>query len=374
MLFSHTNIFQPVDLKRRIFKKIPRFTLRDRLLLPILSGEEMGTNQVYKHVRFREAAFDVNPVAQLLVDLNGYIVVANERARLLLGNSIADLKRPLPELDIAYRLPDLRARMEELLRERRPILLKENEWTMPTGELRTIEVLLSPLLANSGLLIGVSVTFTDISRYKQLQEEVEHSNQELETAYEELQSTNEELETTNEELQSTVEELETTNEELQSTNEELETMNEELQSANEELQTINEEVRRRSEELNQINSYLESILRSMQSAVVVVDQDMRVQVWSPKAEDLWGLRASEVDGKNFLNLDIGLPVTELRAPIRACLTKEPVDGGIILPATNRRGKAIQCRVTYTPLLDHAVDTVGGVILLMDDVDGTGNHS
>ena len=61
---------------------------------------------------------------------------------------------------------------------------------------------------------------------------------------EELQSTNEELETTNEELQSTVEELETTNEELQSTNEELETMNEELQSTNEELQTINEEAPR----------------------------------------------------------------------------------------------------------------------------------
>ena len=69
-------------------------------------------------------------------------------------------------------------------------------------------------------------------------------------AYEELQSTNEELETTNEELQSTNEELETTNEELQSTNEELETMNEELQSTNEELETINEELRDRTGELN----------------------------------------------------------------------------------------------------------------------------
>lgn len=46
-----------------------------------------------------------------------------------------------------------------------------------------------------------------------------------------LQSTNEELETTNEELQSSNEELETTNEELQATNDELHTVNEELSSS-----------------------------------------------------------------------------------------------------------------------------------------------
>jgi two-component system CheB/CheR fusion protein len=369
MLFSHGNLFQPLDLKRRVFRKVPRVTLRDRLPSVAVSEDGGANNHLYKHVRFREAAFDVNPVAQVLIDLDGFIVVANDRARVLLGNSIVDLKRPLPDLDISYRLPDLRIRMDEILRDRRPILLKENEWTMPSGELRTIEVLLSPLFANGSTLIGISATFTDISPYRRLEEEIEHANQELETAYEELQSTNEELETTNEELQSTVEELETTNEELQSTNEELETMNEELQSANEELQTMNEELRRRSDELNQVNGYLESILKSMHSAVVVVDQDMRVQVWSPKAEELWGLRANEAEGKNFLNLDIGLPVTELRAPIRASLQQESLDNGAILLATNRRGKPIQCRVTYTALLDSDMHTVRGVILMMDDVDG-----
>ena len=81
-----------------------------------------------------------------------------------------------------------------------------------------------------------AIIFNDVTAARQLQDELEHANRQLEAAYEELQSTNEELETTNEELQSTVEELETTNEELQSTNEELETMNEELQSTNDELQ------------------------------------------------------------------------------------------------------------------------------------------
>ena len=122
--------------------------------------------------------------------------------------------------------------------------------------------------------------------------EVETANRQLELAYEELQSTNEELETTNEELQSTVEELETTNEELQSTNEELETMNEELQSTNDELQSTNDELRDRTTEITDLNAFMESILGSLEAAVIVLDRDLAVQVWTRQAHELWGLRAT----------------------------------------------------------------------------------
>ena len=152
-----------------------------------------------------------------------------------------------------------------------------------------------------------------------LLDELEHTNHQLETAYEELQSTNEELETTNEELQSTVEELETTNEELQSTNEELETMNEELQSTNDELQAINDTLRERSVELDEVNDFLESILTSIQSGIVVVDAEMRVLAWNRGAEELWGLRPDEAPGQHLLNLDIGLPMAELQPAVRGAL-------------------------------------------------------
>ena len=92
--------------------------------------------------------------------------------------------------------------------------------------------------------------------------------------------------TTNEELQSTNEELETSNEELQLTNEELETMNEELQFSNEELQTINKEMRLSGEELYKVNSFLESILGSLRGGVVVVNPSLQILVWNSKAEDL----------------------------------------------------------------------------------------
>src|SRR5262249_54300443 len=158
---------------------------------------------------------------------------------------------------------------------------------------------------------------------------------------------------------------ETTNEELQSTNEELETMNEELQSSNEELQTINEELRDRSEDLNHANSFLESILTGVRSGVVVRDRELHVLVWNQRAEGLWGLGAGEVKGQNFLNLDIGLPVNELRGGIRSALQGDGKYGEMTLPATNRRGRAILCKVTATPLHGRSKDG-GGVILLMEE--------
>ena len=189
---------------------------------------------------------------------------------------------------------------------------------------------------------GRRVIFNDVTAYRRLQNELEYANRQLETAYEELQSTNEELETTNEELQSTVEELETTNEELQSTNEELETMNEELQSMNDELQTSNEELRERTDEVGAAQRVHGVGPRQPAGGVVVVDAELRVQVWNRQAEDLWGLRRDEAVGQHLLDLDIGLPVERLRPLVRAVLGA----GGAGLRSTRPR-RTVRSR-TATP--------------------------
>jgi two-component system, chemotaxis family, CheB/CheR fusion protein len=232
----------------------------------------------------------------------------------------------------------------------------------------TLDIHLVPLVDTDGTSLGISITFHDVTHHRRLQTELEKSRQDLETAYEELQSTNEELETTNEELQSTVEELETTNEELQSSNEELETMNEELQSGNEELQTTNDELRERTDEVNRSKAFLESILASLHAAAVVLDPSFNVLWWNAEASELWGLREDEVQGQSILNLDIGLPVEQLRPPVRAVLSGRSTFQEVMLSATNRRGKVIQCRVTCTPLADAERDTQG-VILLMEEWSG-----
>ena len=233
------------------------------------------------------------------------------------------------------------------------------------GEELTFDVQVQPLVTDDDVS-GVSIVFHDVTRYSRLQGELERSNGQLESAYEELQSTNEELETTNEELQSTVEELETTNEELQSTNEELETMNEELQSTNDEFQTINEELRERSEELDAINAFMQSVLTSLRSGVVVVDRDLRVTAWNEPSEQLWGVRQDEAVSEHLMALDVGLPVEELRPRLRQVLSGGP-DQQLVLDAVDRRGRPIRVRVAISPL--GPLDRVAGAVLLFDPVAG-----
>jgi len=365
MLLTRANLFTPVHLKNRIFSKVPRPTLRDRLLVAAQAGSMDVGNHLMSHIRLRDAAIDTVPVAQVVLDLQRHLFLSNQAARTTFGILPHDVGRPFYDLDLSYRPVELRSRVEQVYTDRQTQQLSNIERPLPDGTVQCLDVHLVPLCDTDGTLLGMSVIFYDVTPHRRLQVELEKSRQELETAYEELQSTNEELETTNEELQSTVEELETTNEELQSTNEELETMNEELQSGNEELQTINDELRERTDELNRAKSFLESILSSLYVAAVVVDPSFNILMWNSEAADLWGLREDEVQGQSILSLDIGLPVDQLRTPVRDVLHGRTEFQEIVLEATNRRGRAIQCRITCTPLLGEG-KTIRGVILLIEE--------
>ena len=361
-LLTHSPRFTPVNLKFRLFRKSGGRGERPLAnMAEIPGGPASGDNGL------ADAVFFSGPAPQLVVDRHGVLVGANERAQQLFRLVGGDLHRPLRDLEISYRPVELRSCIERAYAERRPVEVTDVRWNGPNGEAVSLTFQVIPIFASDdGSPLGVAINVEDVTSHRQLEEELQASTRQLETAYEELQSTNEELETTNEELQSTIEELETTNEELQSTNEELETMNEELQSTNEEMHTINEELRDRTVELHEVNDYLESILASMRAGVVVVDKDALVRLWNEHSEDLWGLRADEVRGKNFLNLDIGLPVGQLRQPIRGVVSG---DGGaeLTLDAVNRRGRHLRCRVTISPL--GADGDVRGAILLTEAIEG-----
>ena len=146
-------------------------------------------------------------------------------------------------------------------------------------------------------------------------------------------------------------------------------MNEELQSTNEELQTINDELRQRSESLNELNDFLESMFTSLRSGVAVLDRELRVTVWNRQAEELWGVRSAEAERAHFFSLDIGLPLPQIAHAIRGCLAGT-IDGHETrLPALNRRGRAITCRISILPLVGRDGDRPRGVIVLMDEQPG-----
>ena len=365
LLLTQGARFVPLDVKSRVFAKVPPSSGHPRTDLAAAPAGPRG-DPLMPNTRVIEMALDDAPVPRIVIDAEGNLAFANARARALFSLHARDIGRALSDLEVSYRPLELRSLIEEAYASGRAVTRAGVERRFPGGETQYLDVTVAPWLDEGRNPVGVGINFVDVTHYMRLEAELRNSREEIQTANEELQSSNEELETTNEELQSSNEELETTNEELQSTNEELETMNEELQSTNEELQTVNEELRRRTDELHQSNAFLGSVLSSLRSAAVVVNGNLDVLIWNARAEDLWGLRDDEVQGKSLLNLDIGLPVAELRGAIRPCLSGEVESKEVVLDAVNRRGRKIRCRVTCSPLIFPGAKKRDGVILMMDE--------
>ncbi len=308
MLLSHGHLFEPLDLKRRIFRRVPNPLMAeprpprgDAGLLP--GGAD----------RLRDGAFAASPVAHFVVTADDDLALFNQQAGSEFGLAPGDIGKPLRDLEISYRPVELRGHLTEAKANRRSVRIKDVELRRPNGVVQWYEVQVNPLVDGSELL-GTSFVFDDVTVARALQRELERANLQLEHTNEELQSTNEELETTNEELQSTVEELETTNEELQ--------------------------------------------------CVVVIDREMRVLAWNAGAQELWGLRPEEAEGQHLLNLDVGLPMQEVRPIVREALSDASYVQELRLHAVNRRGRSVDLRMVCSSL--HSLSgQIRGALLVME---------
>ena len=130
---------------------------------------------------------------------------------------------------------------------------------------------------------------------------------ELEATRGHLRSNIEKLETSNEELKAANEEIVSSNEELQSTNEELQSAKEELQATNEELTTVNDEMKRRNQEATRLTDDLLNLLGSVNVAIVMLGQDLRIRRFNPSAGKLF----------NLIPADAGRPIGDLKSPLLA---------------------------------------------------------
>ena len=84
------------------------------------------------------------------------------------------------------------------------------------------------------------------------------------------------------------------NEELQSTNEELETSKEELQSVNEELTTVNSQLQEKVEQLDTANSDMANLLKSTQIATLFLDSELRIKFFTPAMTRVLNLIPSDM--------------------------------------------------------------------------------
>ncbi|MGX6447101.1 CheR family methyltransferase [Patulibacter sp. S7RM1-6] len=361
MLIAHADLFVPDDASHRVFRRVQRAGLRE---WGARNGPRQAPPAASHRGDLRADAASASPIPQVIVDRPGFVVDINAGAHELLALGPGDVGRPFQDLEISYRLGDLRSAIERAYADGTTVRLEGVTWP-PGADDRYFDVHVTPVPGDRGQAVGAAIALSDVTALVRLRADHDRARRDLETAYEELQSTVEELETTNEELQSTVEELETTNEELQSSNEELETMNEELQSTNDELEAMNEDQRLRARELDTVNVFLEGILRSLGVGVVVLDPDGRIEIWNASSEALWGLPADEVHGRPLLTLRFGLPVERLADPLQRALAADGDATNLEIEAVDGRGRTFTCLLRVLPLVTATGDRRGAIVLMAE---------
>lgn len=122
MLLNHATRFRPVDLRRRIFRKVADAGRDRRFVLP--PAAQQPVTDPPELTRARSAALMAMAPATLLVDVAGHLVLANRRASQLLGISTADLGRPLEDLQLALRPEGLQGRVAAVIDTQRPVHLR----------------------------------------------------------------------------------------------------------------------------------------------------------------------------------------------------------------------------------------------------------
>jgi two-component system, chemotaxis family, CheB/CheR fusion protein len=177
----------------------------------------------------------------------------------------------------------------------------------------------------------------------------------------ELNATRERLEAVVSDKEAVNEELRAANEEMLSSGEEMQSVNEELETTHEELQSTNQELRARNDELAQVGDDLTNLLASVSFPIIMVDRDLRIRRFTPAAERLFKV----IPG------DVGRPITDLRLPIDVD-DLAVVLGGVIASTTLRErevqddeGRWYIMQVRPYETVDRRID---GAVMTLFDVD------
>ena len=186
-----------------------------------------------------------------------------------------------------------------------------------------------------------------------LEKELRHTKENLQTTIEELETANEELKSTNEELQST-------NEELQSTNEELETSKEEQQSMNEELSTVNAELQGKLDEFTAVNNDMKNFLDSIEIPTLFLDTSLCIRRFTAHATRVIHL----------IGTDVGRPLSHISTRLKEDHVMEDANGVLkdLVTRTRevetREGHWYLMRVLPYRTVDNVID---GVVVSFTDI-------
>jgi PAS domain S-box-containing protein len=154
-----------------------------------------------------------------------------------------------------------------------------------------------------------------------------------------------------------------TYDDLESRVQELASDNKALGDENIALQATGAEDRSRANDMGELALLLEIALSSAGVAVVVLDAAGRVGTWNDASERLLGLRADEVQGRSFTELDAPAVTPALRETVRLALQSELPQTGML----ESEGLSMPLRVLPLPPSDGAGR---GAVLLIGETLGS----
>lgn len=168
---ANNNLFNPVSLKHRIFAKGQNLTLNDHLLIRPQTRQKKAHLSATTQARVWQTAFMESPFAQLAIDTKGYLIAANDQAYALFGLKDSDLAARVQNLEIG-RVVNLSVLIRQLNSDRRALQEQNIKWVTETGT-TYLDIYIKPILDESGTLLGANLIFIDITKYIELENELE---------------------------------------------------------------------------------------------------------------------------------------------------------------------------------------------------------
>jgi two-component system CheB/CheR fusion protein len=282
------------------------------------------------------------PGPRLVLDQRGHLAFVSPAAVRSLGVDGTDVGRPFQDLAICHEPIELHRSVLQASTDATAVEFRDVAAERDGGQV-WYDVQILPLTAGNRVM-GVEISFRDVTRHHERAAALDEVYGELEAAYRRLQHTQEEVVRANGQLQSALGEVETTSAELRDANAELEAMNDDLRLTNQALQALADGLRQRT-------GFLDSLLTGLPGGLVVVDRDLVVRVWSDRAESRWGLRRADAHGRPLADLGLGVDVDAVRRVLHGDMAR----------TADREGRQVDCQ----PLL--AGGGVAGVVLVHADV-------
>jgi len=374
----HIDLFEPVSKKWRLFRRLGP-ARPERVELPIAA-----TVDPLVPVRRSTPPSTTRPISfadvthRLLLDqFAPPAVLINRKYEILYFFGPTDRYLAVPTGEPTHDLmmmareglrTKLRSAIHKALCDNGPVTIADAQ-VKRNGDFRPVIVTIRPVQgpqAADGLLL---LTFQDSdqdqapprppetlaeeSAFRQLEQELKATKEDLQTAIEELESSNEQLKVSNEEVMSM-------NEELQCANEELETSKEELQSLNEELSTVNNQLQDRVVDLENANNDMANLLNCSEVAIIFLDNQFQVKRYTPPATRLFNLIATDLDR----------PISDITPKFPGSTLQQDLEH--LLRTLTRQEKQVQTadgcwwnqQITPYRTLDNRID---GVVLTFTDV-------